>query len=87
MSKKKEQITKVIKVKPIQLDITHHNDSGNSPPGKWKTGAPPTYIEYKGPLRGGRHEPYPLTQDEIDGHVSLLVLIGQNENPEAFIGH
>ena len=87
MSKKKEQITKVIKVKPIQLDITHHNDSGNSPLGKWKTGAPPTYIEYKGPLRGGRHEPYPLTQDEIDGHVSLLVLIGQNENPEAFIGH
>jgi hypothetical protein len=88
VTKKKEQITKAIKVKPMRFDVIHHhNDSGKSSVEHRKTLAPPNYISYKGPLKGGRHEPYPLTPDEIDDHVSLLVLIGKDENPEAFIGH
>ena len=88
MTKKKEQITKAIKVKPMRFDVIHHhNDSGKSSVEHRKTLAPPNYISYKGPLKGGRHGPYPLTPDEIDDHVSLLVLIGKDENPEAFIGH
>jgi hypothetical protein len=88
MTKKKEENNQNLKTKPMRFDVIHHhNDSGNSSSEHRKTLAPPNYISYKGPLKGGRHEPYPLTPDEIDDHVSLLAEIGQSEDPDAFIGH
>jgi hypothetical protein len=88
LKKKVHTDKEALKVKPLRFDVIHrHYDSGNTPKGKWKTGAPPSYIDYNGPLKGGRFEPYPLTPDEIDDHVSLLVEIGQSEDPDAFIGH
>jgi len=53
VTKKKEQMTKAIKAKPMRFDVTHHhNDSGNSSSEHRKTLAPPNYISYKGPLKG-----------------------------------